>query len=268
MKKLSCILISLLLLFTLAVPCFAEYESTIKFDWFEDEFFNGATEGDEENYRITNRFLLSKYERPEDIDLYSLFYEEFSPASDEEVKALSENKDYDPNVNTFKLSKSEMDEILEKYTGLKVDDTAKVGLDKMYYLDKYDCFYTNENLNETDRDPKVRLSHLNIITDKTKATIKYYAEDLAGQEITGEVVLKYISETEYHFISNTFWETVSVDHPDDYMPEFKIRSWEDFKAAYGGLAEELIVAAVVIVALIVVAVVIISKKRKNKKSDS
>ncbi|MBQ2902697.1 MAG: M56 family metallopeptidase [Agathobacter sp.] len=109
--------------------------------WFETEFFNL------EDNRITNQFLTSEYQVPEDIDLYELFYIGNgvvgidNNASQEERRLLLERYIEKIHNDVTRVSSDEMNQILQKYMGLSIEQTTKLGIDYMYYLTEYDAYY-------------------------------------------------------------------------------------------------------------------------------
>lgn len=109
-------------------------------EWFEDSFFNT-----EEN-PIINMFLTSTYHYPEDINLAKLFNNGIqvvgaSEVSDEEKQLLIERYDI-MELDIFKVTTDEMDAILQKYMGITLEETNKVHLNSLYYLEEYDAYYS------------------------------------------------------------------------------------------------------------------------------
>lgn len=108
--------------------------------WFETEFFN-----DEEN-AITNMFLVSEYMTPADIDLSHLFYggangKGNATISQTEIQLLEQRYNVTTELDETKITVQEMNNILQKYTGLSLDQTNKVNLSSLYYLEEYDAYY-------------------------------------------------------------------------------------------------------------------------------
>ena len=119
--------------------------------WFNEEFFNSsgsgkdqvyAVSGDgyQEYYNIRNQFLNSAfnlYDKPEDIDLFQLFYCDGTMLSGEEHNAIW--GDGEMNCPEYKITAEEMDEILKEHTGLTLEQTNKVGLENFTYQN--DTYY-------------------------------------------------------------------------------------------------------------------------------
>lgn len=105
--------------------------------WFNEEFFNYHPIPEVSNtYTIRNQFINSAfnlYDRPEDIDLYQLFYCDGSILSDAEYRAVYGQEEM--LCPAFKLTAEEMDGILQEYTGLTLAQTNMVGLENFTYRD-------------------------------------------------------------------------------------------------------------------------------------
>ncbi len=109
--------------------------------WFETEFFN--LEGN----RITNQFLSSEYQTPEDISLLELFHDGNgivdgeNQASAAEKQLLLERYIEEIELDVARTSRNDMNDILKKYMGISLEETNKVHLSSMYYLAEYDAYY-------------------------------------------------------------------------------------------------------------------------------
>ncbi len=109
-------------------------------EWFNTVFFNGDTPN------IHNQFLLSLYEKTEDIDLRETFYNgtgSYESASDEERAAIvaSNGWESDPDIECTKLSVSGMNDALTENLGLKLDETSGIGLNMLTYMSNYEAYY-------------------------------------------------------------------------------------------------------------------------------
>lgn len=206
MKKLLAILLSLIFVFSF-VACSGNEDSDKTSDntdnvsdnvsnnivagsveWFNSVFFNN-----EENGYVTNNFVSDNYTDIKEIDIFNLFDDTKSTISDAEMDELKKQKDFNPEFDTTKVTGKEMDEILTKYAGVKLDDTKKNKLDSFYYLEEYDAYYSNHS---DATFMKVT------VTEKTDSndgsTVLKYETETA----TGEVTLKVVSDAEYQFVSN------------------------------------------------------------------
>lgn len=109
--------------------------------YFNEEFFNSDAEG----MHIHNQFLTSLYERPEDIDLFELFYcgtgisEEVSDGELLLVGSLDENGV--KICDTDRLPVADIDTVLLENTGLTLDETSKTGMEHFQYLPEYETYY-------------------------------------------------------------------------------------------------------------------------------
>lgn len=96
--------------------------------YFNETFFNQEEDPD----AIRNHFLIPQYERPEDIDLYDLFYCGVPVATNETASGWQRLSSNDPDAPcpTDILPVSAMDAVLRQYTGLSLGKTRQLGLDR------------------------------------------------------------------------------------------------------------------------------------------
>ena len=113
-------------------------------DWFSKHYFNN-----DEN-RITNAFLTDTYRDAKNIDLRNLFYHGSDgygggTVSEEEKQLLAQKDSYVQNsvyeLDVSKTTKQDMENILQRYLGMSLEETNKVNLYKLYYLEEYDAYY-------------------------------------------------------------------------------------------------------------------------------
>lgn len=110
---------------------------------FNTEVFNG------DGFNMRNQLLFLAVEAPKDykqIDLFQLFYNGTGDPMDiteEERRAVAEAGygGADPEVDLVKCPRARMDEILQEYLGLSLDETDQWGLDQFTYLEEYDAYY-------------------------------------------------------------------------------------------------------------------------------
>ncbi|MCM1112587.1 MAG: hypothetical protein NC399_04975 [Muribaculum sp.] len=106
---------------------------------FNTEFFNGGT------YNMNNMLLSGEYGKPEEIDLFQLFYNGIGGAADqeseEELAQLAELDENAVNLDVMKVTAAEMDAFLKEKLGIGLSETQKIGLDRFYYLEDYDSYY-------------------------------------------------------------------------------------------------------------------------------
>ncbi len=111
-----------------------------KLDWFETVFFNS------DDNRIVNMFLTSEYDTIANIDLSALFYNGDnglggSGEITEDEKTLANNHFGFDDFDVSKATKADMDSVLQKYAGLTLETTNKVGLEALFYVEVNDAYY-------------------------------------------------------------------------------------------------------------------------------
>ena len=164
--------------------------------YFNEKFFNNDTVDNMVGLNIHNQFLTSLYERPEDIDLYELFYcgTGTETSMTEEEKALVCN-DICP---TDKLPVSAINEVLLENTGLSLAQTRQIGLPNFTYLEQYDAYY------HTHGDTNYRWNVIITAGEREGDTIRlYYADnDSRYSEEWLCVTLAAQANGSYWFLSN------------------------------------------------------------------
>ena len=165
-------------------------------EWFETEFFNT-----EEN-RIINMFMTSEYHYVQDIELDELFYggtyaDDASTVSEEEKQLLKDRYDT-MDLDISKVTTEEMDAVLQKYLGITLDETNKIGIEHLYYLEEYDAYYNvagDTNYMRYKMDYGWKNANGTI-------TIEYtHDENLSSDANLYSVTLKEV-DGNYYFISN------------------------------------------------------------------
>ena len=115
--------------------------------YFNEMYFNGADAVDEYGYtvyNIRNQFAnpMNLYEKPEDINLYDLFYcDGTTEFGDVELKSALDMERGDLPCPAYKLTTEDIDRVLTQYVGLTLEQTNKVGLEHFTYLPDYDAYY-------------------------------------------------------------------------------------------------------------------------------
>lgn len=106
---------------------------------FNTEFFNGDTNN------MNNMLLSSEYSKPEEINLFQLFYNGMEggtgTVSENELSMLTELSSDAPYLDIVKVTADEMDAFLQEKLGIGLETTRKTGLDSFYYLKEYDSYY-------------------------------------------------------------------------------------------------------------------------------
>ncbi len=108
--------------------------------YFNEEFFNG------EYINIRNQFLSSRYDAPEKINLFELFYcgsgeVETATQAEQEAVIAANGWDGNPDSPCEKISRANMDAVLTENLGMSLEDTEKTGLESFTYLADYDAYY-------------------------------------------------------------------------------------------------------------------------------
>lgn len=164
-------------------------ESTIT--WFNTEYFNS---GDGVNMR--NMLLSSQYSTIADIDLFQLFYNGIPEVqleiSDEEKNTLVKSDEAAQHLDIIKITQPMIDNFLQEYAGVNMDDTNQVGLDQFIYLEEFDAYY----LIHSDTN----YARCNVVSG-TESEGGYILLDYEMNGRKGIVTLKNI-EGDYRFISN------------------------------------------------------------------
>ena len=114
--------------------------------WFSEEFFGAGIYGNGTwDMNIRNQFLSSTYSKPEEINLFELFYcgtgQQHNMAKEELAQVGAFDANGEEICPTTKLSVEGMDAVLTQYLGLTVAQTNKVGLDGFTYLKEYNAYY-------------------------------------------------------------------------------------------------------------------------------
>lgn len=173
--------------------------------YFNEVFFNN----DADSLNIRNQFLNSLYQRPEDIDLYELFYcgtGRPGGMGDEELKQVgSFGEDGTQICPTDKLPVSDMDAVLLENTGLTLAQTSGIGLERFQYLPEYDAYY------HTHGDTNSRGNVTFTAGEREGDTIRLYFEDFRyGGYGTECVTLEAQPDGGYWFISHLLSEKPSI----------------------------------------------------------
>jgi len=116
--------------------------------WFNEVFFNSAAgkaagsgihasygDGTEEFYNLRNQFAnpVNLYNRPEDIDLYELFYLEGDCPTDREIRDYLGIEPSNLVCPAYKMTLEEMDTLLQTYTGIPLSEGNQMSIKKFLY---------------------------------------------------------------------------------------------------------------------------------------
>lgn len=193
--------------------------------YFNEEFFSG-----EDGFNLRGQFLTCLYERPEDIDLFSLFYNGVgSPDVTDEAERRAIAGGEDPGVDLTKFTTAEADAALLEHTGLTLGETNRVDLDTFRYFPQYDAYYLFHG--DTNAVPIPDF----FAGEREGGTVRLYYEDFRfGGFSVFCLTLEERAEGGYYFRSHLLsempaippvypagepWMTVPLDHLEPYQPQ-------------------------------------------------
>ena len=164
-------------------------------EWFETTFFN------RDEIHIVNFFLASEYDTVADIDLSKLFYNGDDgrggngEVSEEEITLVLTRYDLE-ELDVSRATIADMNVVLEKYAGLTLDTTNKVGLDSLYYIEENDAYY-----NVAGDTTYMKCDITKGWTNQDGTITLQYRDGLSSISDTYEVTLKVVGDS-YQFVSN------------------------------------------------------------------
>ena len=172
--------------------------------YFAEEWFNG------DDFNIRNQFLNSLYDRPEDIDLYNLFYCGSGLPETISDQELAEEGNWATDGELIcpleKNSRANMDAVLTQYAGLTVEETNQVGLEGFSYREEYDAWYHAHG--DTNYYPQV-----DITAGRRQGDLihLYYRETFRPDRGDwGCVTLRDLGDGNYWFVSNQLSEKPAI----------------------------------------------------------
>ena len=193
--------------------------------YFNDEFFNNSSA------QIRNQFLTSLYEKPEDINMYQLFYNgtglSGAIGTEERQQVVDTfHQGVDPEVDLTKLAAADVDAVLEEYTGLTLADTQALGMGGFSYLAEYDAYYHFHGDTNAPGIISIRAG------EREGDTVRLYY-DATGSFLTGPegdffadgwacVTLQDRGDGAYWFVSHQL-----CGRPDHLLPEIRALSGEE-----------------------------------------
>ncbi|MGI5963491.1 MAG: M56 family metallopeptidase [Lawsonibacter sp.] len=155
---------------------------------------------------IQAQFLTSLYSRPQEINLYELFYngsrlEEKNEPTPEQYAAIVEDVGYEPQVSLSFVTKEDMSAVLLAYTGLTLDQTEQLGLENFAYLPELELYYSwhgDTNLDVVKVSGGIRAGDL------------VYLNYTFGSGEERRMVTLRQTEAGYQFISNKMMEQIQT----------------------------------------------------------
>ena len=158
--------------------------------YFAEEWFNG------DDFNIRNQFLNSLYDRPEDIDLFWLFYNGTGlpeTITEEEIALAGAGAKVS---RLHKLSLENIDAVLTQYTGLTLAETEGIGMTKFSYQEEYEAYY------HCHGDSNY-LTWVDITAGRRQGDlIHLYYKNPPGDSRWGCVTLRDLGDGNYWFVSN------------------------------------------------------------------
>lgn len=150
------------------------------------------------------KILTSDFQMPQEIDLYQMFYDGL-PGSDDKVseneKAYLESvRGSECDLDIFRIPADQIDPVLQQYLGVSLEETQKIGLDKMFYWADTDCYYTHHG----DTNAITFLLH-SAYAQEDGTILMYYANDIYHEKTEAtpdKVAVLRPCESGYQIISN------------------------------------------------------------------
>lgn len=193
--------------------------------YFNEDFFNG-----ENGFNIRQQFLTCLYASPEDINLFSLFYNGVGlPDVTDEAERRAAAGGENPGVDLTKFTAADMDAALLEHTGLTLAETNQVDLDGFQYLPEYDAYYFFHG--DTNSVPIPDF----FVGEREGSTIRlYYADFQYGGYGAFCLTLEEREDGGYWFRSHTLsampaippdypagdpWMTIPLDSLKPYEPQ-------------------------------------------------
>lgn len=168
--------------------------------YFNEEFFNNDTVDSVVGVNIHNQFLTSLYERPEDIDLYELFYCGTGRSGEMTEEELRQVGSFDESGSqicpTDKLAVADLDAVLLENTGLTLAETAGTGLEQFQYLPEYDAYY------HTHGDTNYFVDVNVVAGERSGNIVRLYYDRARTDSGWACVTLEQQSDGSFWFVSN------------------------------------------------------------------
>ena len=153
-------------------------------------------------------FLLSVYEKPQDLDAEQVFFEgaglELRVPAEEEREAYLEETGEEMAVNLFRLGATQVNDYLQYRAGVSMDELSR--RPDWVYLEEYDAYYLCHGDEETNVcDFEVTDAAVQGDFYRVHFRVRREAPDLDGWHIpVYEVILKKNGDS-YRFCANRLW---------------------------------------------------------------
>lgn len=215
--------------------------------WFNHNYFNGG------DFNMRNQFLVTDYERPEDIQLFAVFFNGTgtpSAVTEEERQAVvkhleeTEHEFQSPDDELIKITRDDMNRCLLENINLSLEDTAKMCIEYFTYLEEYDAYYHFHNIENYRGNTEIFSSEqtVNIVSgerDRDLIRLYYYKENHRAKGWNC-VTLRQIGDV-YYFVSNLPWNApvvypnAIVSIPMDGLQPKEFQPVEPLAESFSGL---------------------------------
>lgn len=112
-------------------------EEEIKF--FNEKFFTAETEYP--GRWVRNNILYTEFANPAQVDIEAMFYDEYSAEEISKEERAYLREQLDEQLDTSKFTTAYINEVMQTYLGISLEESEKNGLDKFFYNEEYDAYY-------------------------------------------------------------------------------------------------------------------------------
>ena len=177
-------------------------EDEIKF--FNEQFFTMETEYP--GRWVRNNILYTEFSNPAQVDIEAMFYDEHSieEISEEERAYLKEQMD--ELFDTSKFTVAYINELMQTYLGISLEESEKKGLDRFFYNAEYDAYYLVHSdamcvCVQVESGERKEDGTVTLVYRKAHQLFSYMTEKEINALPQYQVVLKE-TENGYQFLSN------------------------------------------------------------------
>lgn len=114
-------------------------------------FYQKSSESGEVPVNYFNRILWADFETPEDVELWSLFFDQDVDENQDLTKAERAFLEGREKEYVVRISSQKMDAVLQQCVGLTLEQTNKNGLEQLRYFEETDCYYIPLEIVQKDR---------------------------------------------------------------------------------------------------------------------
>lgn len=121
-----------------AVPVVGDLtEEEIKF--FNEEFF--TTETEYPGSWVRNNILYTEFSSPAQVDIEAMLYDEYSTEEISKEERAYLREQLEERLDTSKFTAAYINELMQTYLGISLEESKKNGLDRFFYNAGYDAYY-------------------------------------------------------------------------------------------------------------------------------